>query len=181
MDVRRVLAWLMVISFVFLLISVLVISVRLSEANRLDPLELEVMTHDQIIARVYEVNDRSSIGLSFLLPAFGFFGVVVGAIVFFLLEPKRSGPDARSIVMLVRNTLSDQEREVFDLLRSRGSLFQSEVSSMKGFTKVRAHRVVSDLERKGVVTRTAAGKQRVIRFSSDLAGLVGVKEDGFTE
>ena len=183
MDTRKLLAGLMVTAFVFLLVTVFVIAVRMDEANRLDPLELETMTHDQIIARVYEVNGRSTLGLSFLMPAFGFFGVVVGAIAYFLLEGHQSKrrSDDRAVLTLVRGMLSDQERQVFDLLRTRGSLFQSEIASQSSFSKVKAHRVVSELERKGIVTRTAAGKQRVIRLHTALAALIEeVRDDGFT-
>lgn len=182
MLVRRVLAGFMVLSFVLLLMSAILIAQRIEEANRIDPLELETMTADQIIARVYEVNDYSSNGLSLLLPAFGFFGIVVGAIVYFLLEGqqmRRKGHE-RAVLTLVRGMLSDQERSVFDLLRSRGSLFQSEIASHSGFTKVKAHRIISDLERKGIVTRTAAGKQRVIRFHTALSVMIDDTKDGFT-
>ena len=183
MLIRRVLAGFMVLSFALLLVSIVFIAGRMEAANQLDPLELETMTHDQIIARVYEVNGRASLGLSLLLPAFGFFGIVVGAIAYFLLEgqrPQRKSDD-RAVLTVVRGMLSDQERSVFDLLRSRGSLFQSEIASQSGFSKVKAHRVISDLERKGIVTRTAAGKQRVIRLHTALAALIEeVHDDGFT-
>jgi uncharacterized membrane protein len=188
MKQKSLFAWMTIIAFILFIITVTYLIMALERTSRLDPLELEAMTQEQIIQRVYETQNGMS--LSFILPIFGFFGVFVGALVYFLLldnektivsKPENTSQNGIGIEVL-RRALSHDERKVFDLLRTRnGMLMQSEVSSIEGFNKVKAHRIVDMLESKGIVTKTTAGKQRVIRFVSDFDSAIPKNGDGFTK
>ena len=179
-----------VIAFILFIITMVFLVLAIENSNKIDPLELETMTHEQIIQRVYDA--QNGISLSFILPIFGFFSVFIGALVYYLLSENRENVGSVNIqdytsgngqgisINILRRALSHDERKVFDLLLSRnGMLMQSEVSSIEGFNKVKAHRTVDQLENKGIITKTSAGKQRVIRFVNDLEEVLSEKRNDF--
>jgi len=191
MKPRHLFSAMAIIAFILFGFSMVMLVNSIENNNGFDPLELEAMTYDQIIQRAYE--SQNDISLTFILPIFGFFGVFIGALVYFLLfdtktesvlqvkeESESKDYDSGISVSVFRRALSHDERKVFDLLYSRnGILMQSEISSMRGFNKVKAHRVVELLESKGIITKTNAGKQRVIRFINEFENLKTKKQHGF--
>lgn len=65
--------------------------------------------------------------------------------------------------------LNPAGRKVMEMLiEKNGSVMQSEISRMANMGKLRAHRVVTDLERKGVVERESVGKTYRIVMSKDV-------------
>jgi predicted transcriptional regulator len=193
MKQRNLFAIMTIIAFLMFIFTMVFLINAIENNNKIDPLELEAMTHEQIIQRVYE--SQNNLSLSFLLPIFGFFGVFIGALVYFLMSDNNfkalqssnldNHKENNSVMLsmnVLRRALSHDERKVFDLLISRnGMLMQSEISSINGFNKVKAHRIIDQLEQKGIITKTNAGKQRVIRFTNELEVALPKKEDGFKE
>ncbi|MFT4309461.1 MAG: helix-turn-helix transcriptional regulator [Candidatus Woesearchaeota archaeon] len=188
MNHKTIFGIMLLVAFLLFIVTMIFIVRSIEKSYHIDPLELEAMTHEQIIQRVYD--SQNGFSLSLLLPLLGFFGVLIGATSYFLF----SGGEGNSInatedynkirkasMGIVRRMMSHDERKVFDLLVSRnGMLMQSEVSSIEGFGKVKAHRIIEQMETKGIITKTSAGKQRIIRLMPEFKDIIEVKEDGFT-
>lgn len=61
------------------------------------------------------------------------------------------------------------ERKVIErLIKKKGEILQSEISRMEGMTKLKTHRAVRDLEKKGIIKRESYGKTYRIILSKDI-------------
>jgi DNA-binding MarR family transcriptional regulator len=70
---------------------------------------------------------------------------------------------------IILKFLNPSERKVIEaLIENDGKILQSEITRMKGMTKLKTHRAVTDLERKGVITRESYGKTYRIFLSEDV-------------
>ena len=70
---------------------------------------------------------------------------------------------------IILKFLSAGERKVVEtLIEKKGEILQSEISRMEGMTKLKTHRAVRDLERKGVIKRESHGKTHRIILSKDI-------------
>lgn len=80
--------------------------------------------------------------------------------------PKKERTDSRHIVL---KFLNPGERKVMEMLiESKDALLQSEISRMDGMTKLKTHRAVRDLERKGIIRIESYGKTNRIILSKDI-------------
>ena len=74
---------------------------------------------------------------------------------------------------VVLKFLNPSERKVMEaLIENRGKMLQSEITRMKGMTKLKTHRAVTNLERKGIITRESYGKTYRIVLSEDVRGIL---------
>lgn len=65
------------------------------------------------------------------------------------------------------------ERKVVEaLIEKKGEILQSEISRMEGMTKLKTHRAVRDLERKGIIKRESHGKTHRIILSKDIKEVI---------
>jgi len=65
------------------------------------------------------------------------------------------------------------ERKVVEtLIGKKGEILQSEISRIEGMTKLKTHRAVRDLERKGIIKRESYGKTHRIILSKDIKELI---------
>ena len=65
------------------------------------------------------------------------------------------------------------ERKVVErLIEKKGDVLQSEISKMEGMNKLKTHRAVIDLERKGIIKRESYGKTHHITLSKDVKELI---------
>lgn len=70
---------------------------------------------------------------------------------------------------IILKFLNMSERKVVEsLIEKKGEILQSEISRMDGMTKLKTHRAVRDLERKGVIKRESHGKTHRIILSKDI-------------
>lgn len=90
-----------------------------------------------------------------------------------LLEKNNSVPnkapkeiDDKNVILKFLNL---SERKVVEkLIERNGDVLQSEISQMEGMTKLKTHRAVRDLERKGIIKRESHGKTNRIILSKDI-------------
>ena len=74
--------------------------------------------------------------------------------------------DDKNIILKFLNT---GERKVVEtLIEKKGEILQSDISRMEGMTKLKTHRAVRDLERKGIIKRESHGKTHRIILSKDI-------------
>ena len=74
---------------------------------------------------------------------------------------------------IILKFLNPSERKVIErLIETKGNVLQSEISRIEGMTKLKTHRAVKDLERKGIIKRESYGKTHRIILSKDIKDLM---------
>jgi len=69
--------------------------------------------------------------------------------------------------------LNQNERKVVEkIIENKGSALQSEISRMDDMTKLKAHRAVKELERKGIIKLEQYGKTNRINLSKDIKDII---------
>ena len=66
----------------------------------------------------------------------------------------------------------NEKRVIEKLIETKGSALQSEISRMDGMTKLKAHRAVKELERKGIVKLEQYGKTNRIILAKDIKEVI---------
>ncbi|MGV8171453.1 MAG: helix-turn-helix transcriptional regulator [Candidatus Woesearchaeota archaeon] len=168
---KIVISALIIVSFILLILSIIFYIDKTRDMRRIDPLELESMAKEQIIQTIYERQVQSTTPFYYFIPMFGFFGIVVGALVYYIM----SGDIERKEKVLVKNTavvmqlLEPQERRVIKkILENQGKIQQIEITYMEGFTKVKAHRIIESLVQKGILEKEKLGKMRQLHMNKEL-------------
>jgi uncharacterized membrane protein len=69
--------------------------------------------------------------------------------------------------------LNPSERKVIEaLIKKNGEIFQSEITKMQGMTKLKTHRAVKELEKKGIINRKVYGKTYKIFLEDDVKDIL---------
>ena len=97
-------------------------------------------------------------------------GFLAGVCVSYLyFERKVELPRTQAQEQALLNMLPSDERKVISKLVSEGGrATQAELSRIEGIGKVKAHRIVERLGRRGTVKKEASGKTNIIRLSSSV-------------
>ena len=175
MNQKTILAILIGISFLLLIGAVVFYVESTTSIRDVDPLELELMDREEIIQYVYEEQARAGVSYYYFIPIFGFFGVTIGAAIFFLLSKETEKIESRAehSAETILKLLSGEERKVVrKILEGHGRIPQVEITYLEGYTKVKAHRILDSLERKGIVTKEALGKTRIVKLDKELYELL---------
>ncbi len=99
-------------------------------------------------------------------PVVLFIALVAGAIVFYLLMP-RPQPSGFNDATL-RFLEGDEKVIVKRLVEKDGEALQTELTQLEGMTKVRSHRAIRRLQKKGVVQVIQKGKTNIVRLSGEI-------------
>jgi len=172
MELKKIMiGGIIALSFMLVILSVLFFIDQSKELRKLDPLELEAMTQDQIIQTIYDRREKESTPFYFFIPIFGFFGVGIGATLYYIfsrdVEKKEKIIKHNSDVIL-KLLNPDEKKVIKKLIENQGRIQQVEITYMEGYTKVKAHRVIEGLVKKDIVTKEAMGKVRLIKLDKDL-------------
>jgi hypothetical protein len=113
--------------------------------------------------------------LTYLSPIFVAVGFVLGALAFyFFTESKKTEyvevkPNPEAILKL----LPPEERKVVSkIVEEGGKALQSEISLLEGIGKVKSHRIVDRLEKRGVVEKERHGKTNLVRLAKELRDIL---------
>jgi len=74
--------------------------------------------------------------------------------------------DDKNIILKFLNV--GERKVVGALIEEKGEILQSDINRMEGMTKLKTHRAVRDLERKGIIKRESYGKTNRIFLSKDI-------------
>lgn len=85
---------------------------------------------------------------------------VVGLAVVLVLELR--SPAKTSVDALNHIGLLEEERRVVRLLSSRGPMTQRDIARELGISRVKAHRVIRQLERRGIVVTEPYGNTKLV-------------------
>ncbi len=109
--------------------------------------------------------------LTYLSPVFVILGFVLGAAAFYFFTENKKveyvevkpNPDA------ILKLLSEEERKVVSKIAEEGGkALQSEISMLGGMGKVRSHRIIDRLEKRGVIEKEQHGKTNLVKLAKGL-------------
>ncbi len=106
-------------------------------------------------------------------------GLGVGSAVYWLMgeEAEHAVAASSENARLLLSLLPPGDRQVIAFLaRGNGSGFQSEISRLEGMNRLRAHRILSDLKRRGLVHIEVVGKLNKVFLSPSL--LAALRDNG---
>ncbi|AEF97022.1 transcriptional regulator, MarR family [Methanotorris igneus Kol 5] len=69
---------------------------------------------------------------------------------------------------ILMNVLTDEEKEIIDLIAKHGSITQKEIVEITGMTKPKVSRLVSDLEQRGIIKKIKIGRINKLILSEDV-------------
>ncbi len=105
--------------------------------------------------------------IPYLLIIISSLGIFIGGLVHYLtleyLERKRRVDSIKAREEALINCLPSEEREIVKCLLD-GPKFQSELSKMTRFNKVKTHRMLKRLEARGVVSLEKIGRTNIVRL-----------------
>lgn len=101
--------------------------------------------------------------LSLLIPAFIGIGAVLGAVALYVFYERKESMVGEGVAL---SLMEGSERAVVGrIVKEGGRITQSEISRMGGLGKVKAHRVLRGLEKRGIVEMEHYGKTNMVKLS----------------
>ena len=130
------------------------------------------MTNDEIIESLQERRETEPTFHSFyLLPFIAFVGLLVGTIAYYIMSDKviQQGESLKNNTKIILNFLTGQERKVIEtLLENEGKVQQYELSHLPNLNKLKTHRILVNLEQKGIIHKEKLGKINKIVLDKEL-------------
>lgn len=107
-----------------------------------------------------------------LIPTLSSLGIFIGSLVYYLLFPKFEENKERylSNIKSIIDILDPESKIIKMMIEGKGKVTQSKISSEIG--KVKAHRILKELELRGVIEKEQYGKTNVIKFSKKFSDIV---------
>ncbi len=103
-------------------------------------------------------------------------GFLIGAIAFyFFAETKKVErvevrPEKESVLRLLEK---DERKIVSHVADEGGRVLQSELSHLEGIGKVKAHRLLERLEKRGVIEKETHGKTNLVKLAKEIKEIFG--------
>ncbi len=144
--------------------------------SRLDHDIIDDMTTEEIKQFLTERRETQSSFKSFyLFPFIAFIGLLIGTVVYYIMSDRISQQE-RSLkknTKIILNFLTGQERKVIEtLLDNHGKVQQYELSHLPNLNKVKTHRILLNLEQKGIIHKEKLGKINKIVLNKELYGVL---------
>jgi len=164
-----------IISFTLLIISISMYfdyQKDLREKSRLNPEAINDMSNEEIKDFLEQRRDTEPMFHSFyLLPFIAFIGLLVGTVVYYIMSDKviQQEKSLKRNTKVILNFLTGQEKKVIEtLLENGGKVQQYELSHLPNLNKVKTHRILFNLEQKGVIHKEKLGKINKIVLNKEL-------------
>lgn len=143
--------------------------------------DIEKMTKDEI-ADFMEQRQASMPKVQgfYLFPFIGFIGLFVGTLVYFIMSEKIviQEKTLQKNTKIILKFLTPEERKVIDtLLENKGKVQQYELSHLPDLNKVKTHRILVNLEQKGIIEKEKLGKINKIILNRELYDLLKDSSD----
>lgn len=107
----------------------------------------------------------------YLLPFIGFIGLLIGTVVYYIMSDKviHQEQSLKQNSKIILNFLTGQERKVIEtLLENDGRVQQYELSHLPNLNKLKTHRILVNLEQKGIIHKEKLGKINKIVLNKEL-------------
>ena len=144
----------------------------LRQESRLNPGAIDDMSIDEIKAFLEQRRDTESSFRSFyLIPFITFIGLLVGTIVYYIMSDKaiQQEHSLKKNTKIVLNFLTPSEKKVIEtLMENNGKVQQYELSRLPDLNKLKTHRILLNLEQKGIIRKEKLGKVNKIVLDKEL-------------
>jgi DNA-binding transcriptional ArsR family regulator len=160
MDARQriLLGMIMVSVFLLLVVTVIFVYALYSSGEQVPALLEPIMQYH--------------IHFMLLMALFGVFSGVLGYSMMNATIEKQKVIVKNNIELLM-HFLAPEEQDVVELLRKKeGRTTQSEIARQPGMSRLKAHRIVKKLEKRGIVHVEREGKINLVRLVDELRGTV---------
>lgn len=179
-DNRKIILGLgIVISFALLIFSISLYynyQHDLRQQDRLNPEDIEKMSSTEIKEHLELRRESESTFHSFyLLPFIAFMGLLVGTTVYYIMSDKvmEQEKSLEKNTKIILNFLTGQERKVIEtLLENEGKVQQYELSHLPNLNKLKTHRILVNLEQKGIIHKEKLGKINKIVLNKELLNVL---------
>lgn len=107
----------------------------------------------------------------YLFPFIAFIGLLLGTIVYYIMSDKviQQEQSLKKNTKIILNFLTGQERKVIEtLLDNEGKVQQYELSHLPNLNKLKTHRILINLEQKGIIHKEKLGKINKIVLHKEL-------------
>ena len=146
------------------------------EESRLDHDAIDNMTNQEIKDFLEQRRDEQPVFHSFyLIPFIAFIGLLIGTVVYYIMSDKvvHQEQTLEKNTNIILKFLTGQERKVIEtLLENDGKVQQYELSHLPNLNKVKTHRILFNLEQKGVISKERLGKINKIVLNKELYGVL---------
>lgn len=135
------------------------------------PTLLSQTVPDQCTAEGVCLHEQQLKFIASIAPALVAAGFVIGALAFFFFAETRKverievKPEKESVLSLLEK---DERKIVSCIIDEGGRVLQSELSHLEGIGKVKAHRLLERLERRGVIQKESHGKTNLVKLSKEI-------------
>jgi uncharacterized membrane protein len=175
-----VLGIVVIVSFVLLIISVPMYFEyeRGQKQFSIDSPDFDNKNSEEISELIKERRGKMPNPFGFVIPFFSFVGLAVGAMVYYIMSDrtekiekkiKKTKQAAKHNTKIILKFLTTHERKVVEkLLENNGKMRQYELSYLPELGKLRTHRILVNLERKGVISREKFGKVNKVSLNKEL-------------
>ncbi len=144
----------------------------LRQESRLTPEAIEAMSIGEVKDFLEQRRSADPTFHSFyLIPFITFIGVLVGTMVYYIMSDKaiQREQSLKKNTKLILNFLTVQEKKVIETLMEKGGRVQQyELSHLPGLNKLKTHRILLNLEQKGVIRKEKLGKGNKIVLDKEL-------------
>ncbi|MBN1170107.1 hypothetical protein JXA56_03715 [Candidatus Micrarchaeota archaeon] len=107
------------------------------------------------------------------IPGIIVFGFLLGVVVSYLYFERKIDVPQTDKTRVILSLLPPTERKILTkIIENGGKALQSEVSRIEGVGKVKAHRAVEKLVKRGVLEKEQLGKTNVLHLRKDLKEVV---------
>ncbi|MFC2143388.1 hypothetical protein ACFLQN_03245 [Candidatus Aenigmatarchaeota archaeon] len=141
--------------------AVIVVIIYNQNDNQLNPYELVGMTTEEAIIYIQEKQSIESSSYLLMIPLMSFVGVLIGLIVFYIMSldiTTEKKKDDKLHKNLLKFLPSDERIVVQMLLENDGKVNQYEVTRLPEMNKVKSHRVIDKLLKRGIIKKEKIGK-----------------------
>ncbi|MDP6626648.1 MAG: hypothetical protein QGG50_02010 [Methanopyri archaeon] len=172
---NKVLAIGLIVSFALLVISVSLFYDLLHEeraASRLMPDAIDQMTKEEIKSKLEaQYASMPTLRPYYFLPFFAFIGLFVGTVVYYIMADRIVHQETvlQKNTRIILKFLNPLERKVVDtILENGGKVQQYELSHLPNLNKVKTHRILKNLENKGIIAKERLGKVNRVVLNQEL-------------
>ena len=142
------------------------------EQLKLTPEDIDSMTHEEIKNNIIAQNVYDSkFHLFQIIPVIAFIGLIIGIIVYYLLyeQINKQEKSLQQNAKIILRFLTSPERKIIQhLIQNKGRSNQYELSHLQGLNKFKTHRIINNLEEKGIIIKKKIGKVNKIILKKDI-------------
>jgi hypothetical protein len=165
----------LIVSFALLVISVSLFYNLLHEeraAGRLTPDAIDQMTKEEIKSKLEaQYASMPTLRPYYFFPFFAFIGLFVGTVVYYIMADRIVHQETvlQKNTRIILKFLNPLERKVVDtILENGGKVQQYELSHLPNLNKVKTHRILKNLENKGIIAKERLGKVNRVVLNREL-------------